>query len=142
MKRNTAWTIEIILKIRKNKPPKSPKKLQARLGGKGDRMQVRLNWQDKSNNEDGFHVYRADDGGSAVLLTDVGENVTEHIDTSVESGHTYVYVVTAFNSAGESGPSNEATVTLEAAETAPEAPTDLTATLEPTPPPATPQQRR
>ena len=105
-------------------------------------MQVRLNWQDKSNNEDGFHVYRADDEGPALVIADVGENVTEYVDTEVASGHTYTYSVSAFNSMGESDHSNDATVTLEAAETAPAAPENLTATLEPTPPPALPQRRR
>jgi len=54
-------------------------------------------WQDNSDNETGFYIYR--DGSK---LDSVGANVTCYDDTSATPGTTYEYCVTAYNSYGES----------------------------------------
>ncbi len=56
----------------------------------------------------GFHVLRATTtGGPYVLMGTTPANMLSYIDTAVQSGTTYFYVVTAFNSAGDSPRSNE-----------------------------------
>lgn len=84
---------------------------------------ITLNWSDNSGNEVGFTVYGASlpDGkvtvgaGSAILTL-----------RGLEPGTSYCSTVTAFNSAGESRPSNEACATTQ--RLAPRAPSNLTAT--------------
>ena len=62
-----------------------------------------LNWQDNSNNEDGFKIYRWDGDANAFLYYDsVGANATTFTDTSVLCGWDYFYEITAYNSDGES----------------------------------------
>ena len=53
---------------------------------------------------------------------------TTYTDTNVVNGTSYYYVVTASNSLGDSGPSNEANATPTAPPSAPPAPTNLNAT--------------
>lgn len=68
----------------------------------------------------GYHVYRtATSGGcssvTAAGCTNVGSTsatTTTFSDTTVQGAQTYFWVVTAFNTAGESGPSNQVTATI------------------------------
>lgn len=60
-----------------------------------------LSWQDTSENEDGFRIYRVT-GERKVLIAEVGPNVTRYVDT--ESPPDACYIVTAYNAAGESPP--------------------------------------
>lgn len=64
---------------------------------------VNLSWEDTSNNEDGFRIYRVTAEGKT-KIAEVGANVTTYTDKSPLPKA--CYVVTAFNSAGESAPSN------------------------------------
>src|SRR5262245_3513286 len=67
--------------------------------------QLTLNWLDNSANADGFPIERdAGQTGSFTPVATVGPNVTSYTDTSVVSGTTYCYRVSAFNAAGASGP--------------------------------------
>lgn len=64
---------------------------------------ISLGWNDNSNNEDGFRIFRWD--GSLlqfILWGTVGSNVRTFTDTSVNCGSGYSYQVAAFNGAGES----------------------------------------
>lgn len=54
----------------------------------------------------GYNIYRGTVSGAEALLTQVG-NVTGYTDTSVSSGTTYYYRVSAVNAVGESALSNE-----------------------------------
>ena len=57
---------------------------------------VRLTWQDTSNGEAKFEVYRATGStGSFGLLATTGANATTYIDTAVTSGTSYRYEVRA-----------------------------------------------
>jgi len=60
--------------------------------------QIKITWQDNSDNESGFRIYR---NGSRIAT--VGPNVTSYTDTGLEPGTSYSYAVTAFNDSGESG---------------------------------------
>jgi hypothetical protein len=64
-----------------------------------------LSWQDTSNNEDGFRIYRSS-GDQKRIIGEVGPNVTRYIDNQAPPNA--CYVVTAFNAAGESTPTGSA----------------------------------
>ena len=89
--------------------PAAPQGLQAAAG---DGV-VALNWS-ASTGASSYTVYRhmATDTAYATLGT---TTATQYSDTTVSNGITYYYVVTASDSAGESGYSNEVTATPEAA---------------------------
>lgn len=61
---------------------------------------VRICWQDNSNNEDGFKIYR---NGS--YIGGVGANVTCYDDNTASPGVTYSYCVKAYNECDESSQS-------------------------------------
>lgn len=76
-------------------PPSAPYKLHVQKHVcAGSTYTVTLAWNDKSDNETGFRVYR--DGA---LLTTLGANVTSYTD-SPPTGGPYYYMVEAFNNAG------------------------------------------
>ena len=50
--------------------------------------------------------------GSSCSKIATGVTQTQYTDGTVQSAHTYFYVITAVNSFGESGPSNAAVVTI------------------------------
>ena len=71
-----------------------------------------LIWTDNSANETGFKIRRKTGvSGTWAEVGMVGQNVTSYQDTGLTGGATYYYTVSAYNVAGESGPSNEASVT-------------------------------
>jgi hypothetical protein len=73
---------------------------------------IKLDWEDTSDNEKGFRIYRVTPKGKT-KIAEVGPNVTTYIDkTSLSNA---CYVVTAFNSAGESDPSNTSCLNSSAA---------------------------
>lgn len=64
-----------------------------------------LSWQDTSENEDGFRIYRISNDDKKIIA-EVGPNVTRYIDKGAPLNS--CYVVTAFNAAGESDPTGSA----------------------------------
>lgn len=92
-------------------------------------QQVNVSWQDNSPNEAGFKLERRVSTGSYIQIATLGANVIAHVDSAVSRGNTYTYRVRAYNSAGDSAYSNEAVVTIPAAETIPNAPGAINATL-------------
>ena len=64
-----------------------------------------LSWQDTSENEDGFRIYRIANSEKQ-FIAQVGPNVTQYIDNDAPPGA--CYVVAAFNAAGESPSTNSA----------------------------------
>src|SRR5581483_2325947 len=76
--------------------------------GVANAAQLKLLWNDSSDNEAGFRIERKTTStGSFVVAKIVNANVTTDTDTALTSGTTYCYRVLAFNSAGDSAPSNE-----------------------------------
>ncbi len=59
-------------------------------------------WNDNSNNENGFYVYRGLTSTNLDLVATVGANVTYYDNAGLVSGVTYYYKVCAFNNDGES----------------------------------------
>src|SRR4051812_17223753 len=73
---------------------------------------VTLSWgwsQGTGDLATGFHVQRASVSGGpyTVIATVNSPSILTYIDTAVVAGQQYYYVVTAFNSGGDSTPSNQ-----------------------------------
>lgn len=75
--------------------------------------QINLAWTDNSTNEDGFRVERKTTGSFTEIAT-VGPNTTTFNDTGLSASTSYTYRVRAYNTAGNSGYSNEASATTPA----------------------------
>ncbi|MCS7254575.1 MAG: glycoside hydrolase family 127 protein [Armatimonadota bacterium] len=75
--------------------------------------QINLEWEDNSDNEEGFRVERRKDGAEqwVVAAGRVPANLPRFTDYGLQSGQTYTYRVCAFNTAGVSAWSNEVQVT-------------------------------
>jgi len=88
--------------------PNAPSSLTATAlsAGKG----VNLAWKDNSNNEGGFQIERKT-GSTWQVLATVPANTKSFTDASAARRTTYTYRVLAFNAAGGSAYSNQATVT-------------------------------
>ena len=69
--------------------------------------EVHLMWEDNSNNEDGFGIYRDDS-----LIANVGINVNAYNDIGLQPATHYQYTVIAYNQIGESQPCNTTVKTL------------------------------
>lgn len=80
------------------------------------RHALALQWQDRTYNETGFEVWRANDSSSAnyTLIATVGAGVTSYKDSGLSQNKTYYYIVRAVNSntgtySGYSSPASGAT---------------------------------
>jgi len=80
--------------------PAAPVKISASTTGLGA---VELDWTDRSDNEEGFVIERAEKTNGVVSafepIAQVDRNVTSYIDDTTEAGITYEYRVEAFNAA-------------------------------------------
>jgi transcriptional regulator CtsR len=89
--------------------------------------QINLTWLDNSANEFGFSIERKMGvSGAWAPVTNLGINVTSYSSTGLMAGTTYYYRVRAFNAAGRSSYSNEASAIPGGP--IPAAPSSLTAT--------------
>jgi fibronectin type 3 domain-containing protein len=88
--------------------------------------QVQLDWTDNALNETGYIVERSDNGGAFTVITmlPLPADTVTYVDGTVVAGNSYTYQVAATNGAGQSGYSNQATVSV----TLPPAPINLSAT--------------
>ena len=90
--------------------------------------QVRLTWTDNSGNESGFDIERKSLGGAFAKVGQAAGGATVFTDTGLTANTSYSYQVRAISVAGNSGYSNEASVTT--LPPAPAAPSGLTAVLQ------------
>ena len=76
--------------------------------------QVTLSWTDSATTISGYNVYRSTvSGGLYSKLNSPLITATQYVDSTVQGGQTYYYVVTSVNSSGqESAYSNVATATV------------------------------
>ena len=103
--------------------PAAPSNLAATAGNN----QVALSWA-ASSGATSYNVYRGTASGNETLLpAGKGVSGTSYTDTAVTNGTKYFYEVTAVNSVGESGKSNEVSAT-PAVNSVPAAPSNLAAT--------------
>jgi hypothetical protein len=87
------------------------------LNGAGEAHTVELSWDAPSSSSDpivAYNVYRATGGSTAFqLLNSVSSSETTLLDSSVQSGQTYEYIVESVDGSGDvSGPSNLISVTI------------------------------
>ncbi|MBB3697316.1 fibronectin type III domain-containing protein [Flammeovirga yaeyamensis] len=62
-----------------------------------------LMWEDRSDNEHGYQIYRAErNSGTVNQLVELPANTTKYYDNSVADGEEYKYLLIAFNSMGYS----------------------------------------
>ncbi len=102
--------------------PEAPEDLEAVSISSSE---IKLTWDDESDNEDGFKIERKKSGGSYTQIATVGKNVTSYTNKGLEAGTRYYYRVRAYNKEGNSPYSNEASAVTD--EDVPEAPEDLEA---------------
>ena len=106
-------------------PPSDPMALQATATGT---LGADLSWIDNSATETGFRIERRQGAGSYSQVGTVSANTTTFNDTGLTNGLSYTYRVVAYNSGGDSNPTNEDTITATSAPTAPADPTGCNAT--------------
>ncbi|MEN7550431.1 fibronectin type III domain-containing protein [Rapidithrix thailandica] len=93
------------------------------------KTEIELNWSDNPNatyNETGFEIYRSERSGEAytfVALTQA--DVYSFMDTQLESGKNYYYIIRAVNEEGASANSEEATASTIADTQVPTTPGNL-----------------
>ena len=102
-------------------PPPAPTGLTATAGN----AQVSLTWN-ASSGASSYNVKRSTTSGGPFTTIATGVTSTSFTNTGLTNGTTFFFVVSAVNSAGESGNSNQASATPQLA--VPPAPTGLTAT--------------
>ncbi len=108
-------------------PPAPPANLVASAVSS---TQISLTWVDSDNTEIGFKIERCTGVGCSdfVQIATVGSNVAGFSDTGLSGSTGYSYRVRAYNTAGDSAYSNEATAETQAPPALPAAPTNLAAT--------------
>ena len=67
---------------------------------------LRLEWQDNSDNEDGFEIWRQQNGGEWLLIGATNANDAAFVDGVIPIGATLSYKVRAWNQFGGSGFTN------------------------------------
>lgn len=88
--------------------PAAPRELAAAIVD----SKVNLSWVDAPFNEDGFDIFRSENGGSFTKIngSPVAKNTTSYVDAAIVQGSSYQYQVRAFNSTGNSAFSNTVAV--------------------------------
>jgi hypothetical protein len=94
-----------------NTLPDAPTNLNAETIVATTTIYIWLDWQDNSDNEDGFSVERSVNGIDFSEIVTTSENVYWYTDYNVATGTTYYYQVRAFNEVGYSGYTNVASAT-------------------------------
>ncbi len=85
-------------------PPATPTNLTTTALSSSE---IRLTWNDVSG-EQGYRIERRQANDPFAFVANVGANVTTQTDGGLQANKVYVYRVLAFNQAGDSGWSNEA----------------------------------
>jgi hypothetical protein len=70
---------------------------------------IDLTWADASDNERGFVVERAGNGGAFTQVASRPQNASSYSDDGLDWSVTYAYRVRAYNAFGQSAPSNTVT---------------------------------
>ena len=91
-------------------PPTVPSGLQAVSSGPGQKTFIDLVWAPVSDVDlDGYNVYRHEDGTPAVKVNDQPLKTPAYRDSSVTSGKTYFYSVSALDVRGNESAHSEET---------------------------------
>ena len=82
--------------------PSRPTGLTGELGT----AEILLSWEDNSENEVGFRLYRSADGAPFGMIAEVGADETTFLDDEISPATVYEYRASAYNARGESSASN------------------------------------
>jgi len=104
------WGLTISKDVSGGQPPAAPSNLQATAIST---TQIRLTWNDNSNNETGFNIYES------FFIGTVEANVTTITILDLSPNSYHCYFVTAYNQYGESSPSDWACATTLEPDTTP-----------------------
>ncbi|MDX1342497.1 MAG: DUF1592 domain-containing protein [Reinekea sp.] len=99
------------------------------VGANTSKTLLNISWTDNADNETGYKIEKSVNGGGFNFLTNAAENTTTLTDSQIVIGSTYQYRITAFNATDVSTTVLSAVFLLEADETAPFKPTNLSAVL-------------
>jgi titin len=80
--------------------PTAPSNLSLLIGGTS---QIQVSWQDNSNNEQFFNLFRSTDGVSYPFGITLPAGSTTYLNTGLSAGTTYFYRINAANTGGTSG---------------------------------------
>lgn len=80
-------------------PPSVPKDLQIKVLSTNS---IELKWNDTSNSEDGFTIYRSTNGITFSILTNILPDTTIYTDIGVSANSYYWYLIGATNACGTS----------------------------------------
>lgn len=75
-----------------------------------ENQNISLSWTDAPFNEDGYEVFKSQDGTNFTIVSQLAENSTSFIDSDISDNQTYYYKVSAYNINGSSDFSNTITV--------------------------------
>ena len=104
---NTDWTITAKVIADGGPAPAAPSNVAVGQSSLNPQSTLNLYWQDNSNNEQGFQIFRSLDlGVTFAPLATVGPNVVSYQDTDLSADTAYYYYVKAYNPAGASAASN------------------------------------
>ncbi len=127
---NTTYLFEVMASNNDNnstkarviaKTPDVPPAAPSSLSGEAlSSSSIKLRWNDNSNNETGFKIYR---NGSLIMTT--GKDVREFTDSGLSPNTSYHYQVVATNDVGDS---SAISVTVTTKDTVPTSPASLSAT--------------
>jgi hypothetical protein len=95
----------VIIVMREDDIPMGPSSLVA-AASSGHR--INLSWADRSRYEKGYRIERSADGINFKQIASVNADVSAFSDTGVQAGKSYSYRVRAYNKAGNSAYSNQA----------------------------------
>ena len=93
-------------------PPNVPTGLSAAAASAS---QINLSWTDNSNDETGFTIERSADEATWTQVAAAGANVQTYANTGLPAETKYYYRVKAFNGVAQSGYTNTASATTQAA---------------------------
>ena len=103
--------------------PAAPGNLAASASG----TTINLSWADNSNNEDGFKLERKTGStGTYAQIAQLAAGQTSYSNVGLQASTTYVYRIRAFNTAGNSGYSNEVSATTQSSCSFTVSPTSMT----------------
>ncbi|MEJ8566277.1 fibronectin type III domain-containing protein [Elongatibacter sediminis] len=108
-------------------PPNAPSTLNASAASANE---ILLDWVDNSDNEDLFKIERQSGGNGWSQLITVPANETTYFDVGLSSSTTYEYRIRAWNPAGHSGYSNEASDTTADSPSTPKIPRGIDASFD------------
>ncbi|MBN1599234.1 MAG: T9SS type A sorting domain-containing protein [Bacteroidales bacterium] len=93
--------------------PHTPPDAPSNLTGNINVERVVLNWQDNSDNETSFQIYKGTDPDAITFADSVGADTTEYFDYNIDPNITYYYYVFSSNYYGVSEPADTISLIIE-----------------------------